>query len=85
MGAEVAGFVDLTPPDGPTPKGWNLDEDGWYWRKSRPSDPQIKQRYDIGFDDSTYPSNRKELKVYVRSTAYCRAIDAGKLPQEGQP
>ncbi len=77
MGAE---FVDLTLRVEPAPVGWHLDEDGWYWRRSRPRDPKIKQRSDIGFDDSTFPDRPPQMKVYVRTAALCRAIDARSLP-----
>jgi hypothetical protein len=62
--------------------GWKIDEDGWFFRKSRPNDPKIKDRSDVGFDDSTFPNRPKDGLVYVREASHARDIDAGHLPPE---
>lgn len=60
--------------------GWQRDEDGWYWRKSRVGDPSLRDRPDLGFDDSCF-SSPPQGRVYVRDLEIAEAVNRKKLPQ----
>lgn len=49
-------------------KGWEIDEDLWWWRARKPGDLNIRNREEFGF---TMP-----LRVFVRSAAQAHQYDS---------